>query len=42
MTSLALDALLMEDMRVLDSGASSDRHIPVPFGYLTGMLDQLV
>jgi len=41
-TTLGLDAVLLEDMKVLPNNKSRDRHIPVPYGFLTGMPEQLV
>ncbi|KAF5839912.1 aminotransferase [Dunaliella salina] len=39
-TALAFDAMLVEDMKVPESGERT-QHIPVPFGRTTGMLEHL-
>lgn len=41
-TTLALHYMLDNDMRPPPPGVISDRHTSVPYGYLTGMRDQLV
>ncbi len=42
LTTLALDAMLLQDMEVTARSVEEGRHIPIPYGFMTGMRDQLL